>query len=660
MQVEHLALLPPCSHHCWIDSCGLFQGDKIIRTYEINVDKAPAFSPLQATTSSRPAWGVARVPKRACALTSCEVARLLVVEQGNVIEPISYTVPRRDAVNQFQADLYPDSRTSTPALTAADWASRRDAAPLLGAVVPAASGTAGAALHGAIDVANTSWNAGGGWASAAPPPTAILTPDIDAPATQAAPIKFELSEKAKKLGSIQGNKFKYITGKTMARSESFLNVPSSDAALLVANATHWATAIVGTGGPVLVHPLGSPGKVDHGGIVINCHKLPVTDLEFHPFRPQLLATASDDCSIQLSDYTNPNERVVASLSGHDKGIRCVAFHPSANNVLASGAMDCTIRLWDVGAQTARQVIQKFDDAPWNVSFNFDGTLLATISRDKVLRVIDPRANRTAAMACAHDGAKAQKVLWCAQHLSSSTLVTVGFTARSERQVFLWDARNLLDPVCQTTLDTSGSALLPFYDESANVIYLVSRGDRTVMTYEIDAAAGTVAPCAPFAFTGAPIAGAALLPKQSCNVRDVEVAKFLLLTKATIEPVTLSVPRADKLKPFFQDDIYGVVRTYSTGVSPDAWFRGHDRAPSTESLNRSGMPLLSAREQDVVVAVPNVIEFQAQKDREDHARAVRDQQIQRLHALAAQPTLHHQGAAVHPDDDDDDDDDGWDD
>ncbi|RHY27676.1 hypothetical protein DYB32_006623 [Aphanomyces invadans] len=510
-------LLIPTSHHCWIDSCGLFQGDKIIRTYEINVDKAPAFSPLQATTSSRPAWGVARVPKRACALTSCEVARLLVVEQGNVIEPISYTVPH---LWVRQADLYPDSRTSTPALTAADWASRRDAAPLLGAVVPAASGTAGAALHGAIDVANTSWNAGGGWASAAPPPTAILTPDIDAPATQAAPIKFELSEKAKKLGSIQGNK--------------------------------------------------------------------------------------------LSDYTNPNERVVASLSGHDKGIRCVAFHPSANNVLASGAMDCTIRLWDVGAQTARQVIQKLDDAPWNVSFNFDGTLLATISRDK--RIHDDGD----AMLFIFIGAKAQKVLWCAQHLSSSTLVTVGFTARSERQVFLWDARNLLDPVCQTTLYVTGAV----------------GGDVMALT--------------------------TLFRQRHIGKRapaDVEVAKFLLLTKATIEPVTLSVPRADKLKPFFQDDIYGVVRTYSTGVSPDAWFRGHDRAPSTESLNRSGMPLLSAREQDVVVAVPNVIEFQAQKDREDHARAVRDQQIQRLHALAAQPTLHHQGAAVHPDDDDDD---GWDD
>ncbi|RHZ38747.1 hypothetical protein DYB26_015662, partial [Aphanomyces astaci] len=39
--------------------------------------------------------------------------------------------------------------------------------------------------------------------------------------------------------------------------------------------------------------------------------------------------------------------------------------------------------------------------------------------------------------------------------------------------------------------------------------------------------------------------------------DVEVARFLVLTKSTIDPVTLTLPRTDKLKQYFQDDVYGV-------------------------------------------------------------------------------------------------------
>lgn len=37
-------------------------------------------------------------------------------------------------------------------------------------------------------------------------------------------------------------------------------------------------------------------------------------------------------------------------------------------------------------------------------------------------------------------------------------------------------------------------------------------------------------------------GLAFLPKTECNVRDVEIAVALMLTKTTIEPVAFRVPR----------------------------------------------------------------------------------------------------------------------
>lgn len=39
-----------------------------------------------------------------------------------------------------------------------------------------------------------------------------------------------------------------------------------------------------------------------------------------------------------------------------------------------------------------------------------------------------------------------------------------------------------------------------------------------------------------------VQGLAFLPKTECNVRDVEIAVGLMLTKTTVEPVAFRVPR----------------------------------------------------------------------------------------------------------------------
>ncbi|CAK4261422.1 unnamed protein product [Aphanomyces euteiches] len=618
------------------------RGDKVVRTYELNFQKA-SFTALQQTAVFRPTWGLTRLPKRACNLDICEVARVFSIGQTS-IQPISFTVPRREAANQFQADLYPGSRSYQATMSSSEWIDGKNATPLLEKVTPQANVPTPAV---SVEL-NSSWNTAGGWGSA---PTPVATPSVAKPPVNEPVLTTELSEKAKKLGSIQGNKFKYITGKLLPRSESYSNV-ASDGSLIVANDTHWATPQVGTGGPVMVQSLARKGKIEQA-TVLNGHKLSVTDIEFHPFHPKLIATASDDCTVQIWDHDDASQKII--LDGHSKGVRCISFHPSADNVLASGSMDSTILLWDAATGQKRQTIDKFEESPFNISFNFDGSLFSTITRDRVLRVIDPRSNKTVSMACAHEGSKAQKVVWCTNN-NSSNIVTVGFSARSERQVFLWDARNLLDPLYTTTIDTSGSVHMPYYDESSNVVYLVGRGDRSILTFEIDS--GKLHPCSPFSFQGSPISAAALLPKRSCNVREVEVARFLLLTQSTVENANFSLPRAEKLKAYFQDDVYGPVRESTPSLTSAAWFDGASEPPRTTTLQPSDMPLLSEKQVDAPV-IPKVIDFKAQKLREEEEKRSRDQQFERLHALAYQPTLHSQ-RNPHGSNHFDDDDDGWDD
>ncbi|KDO23221.1 hypothetical protein SPRG_11153 [Saprolegnia parasitica CBS 223.65] len=717
------------------------RGDRSVKAYEIQ-PKHPIFAPLQTTAVATSTWGLTRLPKHACDTSVCEVARVLSLGAGT-IEPILYTVPRKEAASVFQADLYPDTRGPTPALSAAQWRDGTTAPPLLEPVrptllasvmsAPAAATTTSAVSgwstgHGAPPAAAGSAPAPtasvsaapSGWdnmpmrrlepetstrtqGTATPTPTTETTPVAPTPTTKtptpsagtptqwAPPVTAsapapppaasawksatgwghvpetvilstpapppstttELSEKAKRLGALQGHKLKYLTGRPDARSESFLNV-AGDGNALATNGVVWAASVPGTGGSIHVHPLDRKGKVT-APRVLQQHKASVTDLAFAPFASHVLASASDDATINLWDTTR--DACVGTLVGHEKGVRCLSFHPTAANVLASGALDATVRLWDVETGVVHQTIDKFDEAPFNVSFNADGSLFATITRDKVLRVIDPRLNQTVGMACAHAGSKAQRVTWCTQQ-ASSLLFTVGFSARSERQICLWDARNLLDPVVTTTIDTSGSALLPLYDSSSHVMYLVGRGDRTVLCYEIDTVQPALLPCSIYSFNGPSISAATFLPKQHCNVQDVEVSRMLLLTSgATIEPVAFVLPRAEKLRAYFQDDVYGPVPSNEASVSAADWFLGAPAPPKYTSLQPAGMLKLSEKPPEAVV-IPKVVNFQAQKERELQEQRDRDAKFERLHSLAYQPSLH--ANATQRTTDADSDDDGWDD
>lgn len=93
------------------------KGDGNIRYYEI-VDEDPFCHFLTEFKSSTPQRGMAMVPKVSVDVASCEIVRLLKLT-GSAVEPISFQVPRKS--DQFQDDLYPDTFSGEPSLSASDW-----------------------------------------------------------------------------------------------------------------------------------------------------------------------------------------------------------------------------------------------------------------------------------------------------------------------------------------------------------------------------------------------------------------------------------------------------------------------------------------------------------------------------------------------------------
>lgn len=75
------------------------------------------------------------------------------------------------------------------------------------------------------------------------------------------------------------------------------------------------------------------------------------------------------------------------------------------------------------------------DTIYSMSFNYDGSLLSTTSKDKILRVIDPRKGEVVQQGESHKGAKASRGVWCG---TTNKIFTTGFSKMNERQYGVWD------------------------------------------------------------------------------------------------------------------------------------------------------------------------------------------------------------------------------
>lgn len=96
------------------------KGDGNIRYYEFTPENDELFD-ISEFQSSEPQRGFALAPKHAVNVKENEIVRAYKTVKDNCVEPISFIVPRR--AEMFQFDLYPDAPSKKPALTAEEWVS---------------------------------------------------------------------------------------------------------------------------------------------------------------------------------------------------------------------------------------------------------------------------------------------------------------------------------------------------------------------------------------------------------------------------------------------------------------------------------------------------------------------------------------------------------
>jgi len=337
---------------------------------------------------------------------------------------------------------------------------------------------------------------------------------------------------------------------------------------------------------VLVKRHDQYGKYKTGVPVLNGHKRAVLDMDWNPFHENILATGSDDCTVKVfgipeEGLTETISEPLVDLHGHGKKVVFTLFHPTASNCLATASADGTVKLWDVeeGEELAHSLTHPklIQDLKWN----YDGSLIGTACKDKKWRLIDPRSGEETASCSPHDGAKCFKGVFLG---NDTRFATTGFTRASKRQLKIWDQRKLEGkPLKTIDIDTASGVLLPFYDAGTKVLYIGGKGDGNIRAFEMVGEK-------PYAFpitearSKEPAKGMCFLPKRTCNVMKVEVARCLKLTKDAVLPMSFFIPRKSEA---FQDDLFP--EDYAGVAAHDVsdWFAGADKPPVTMSLDPEG-------------------------------------------------------------------------
>jgi len=402
---------------------------------------------------------------------------------------------------------------------------------------------------------------------------------------------------------------------------------SMESTVIKANKTYFGVPWVGAGGCLLVWPLAKLGRIPTSPPLITS-TAPIADFEFSPFDDRLLVTGADDCHVKIWKIpeTGLTENMVncnGELVGHQKRVYTVNFHPTASNVVVTSGGDQTAFLWDLNKCQMKQDLVGFSEVVQSVSFKGDGSLLVTTARDRLVRVFDPRAKKQAILTSkGHEGLKGSKAVWLGNR---DRIFTVGASKGSERQFFVYETRNFTTPIHTVNVDIGAGLLLPFYDADTGIMFLGGKGDGAIKAYELLEDTPYSYPLSDYQTTD-PQNGLAMLPKTACNVRNIEIARFLKLTKSQVQPVIFTLPR--NKTEFFQDDIYVPTADGNPAMTADEWFSGQNKAVNVVSLQPADMIPLSQAPKEKKVKKKSQL-LVAQQQQENYV-ASRDETVDALH------------------------------
>ncbi|XP_051822975.1 coronin-2A isoform X1 [Antechinus flavipes] len=431
----------------------------------------------------------------------------------------------------------------------------------------------------------------------------------------------------------RSSKFRHVYGKAASKENCYDCVPITrsvhDNHFCAVN-PHFIAVVTecAGGGAFLVIPIHQTGKLDPHYPKVCGHKGNVLDIKWNPFDDFVIASCSEDATIKIWDIPKQflSRNITISkkeLLGHSRRVGLLEWHPTAANILFSTGYDYKLMIWNLDTKESVisnpvKTIDFHQDVILSMSFNTDGSLLATTCKDRKIRVFDPRAGKVLQEAN-YKSHRANKVLFLG---NMKKLLSTGTSRWNNRQIAVWNEDDLSVPLVEEDLDGSSGVLFPFYDSDTNMLYVVGKGDGNIRYYEISADKPHLNYLTEYR-SYYPQKGIGIMPKRGLDVSSCEIFRFykLITTKSLIEPVSMIVPRRSES---YQEDIYPLTAGVQPALTAQEWLNGMNKGPLLVSL-RPGSELINSQQQFPERTLSNSMPLQSNRyiDRIERKTAVED-------------------------------------
>jgi len=240
--------------------------------------------------------------------------------------------------------------------------------------------------------------------------------------------------------------------------------------------------------------------------------------------------------------------------------------------VASTGADNTVRVWDITNQKCVSTYPALKNVSTALDWNYNGSLLGTMSKDKTLTIFDPRKEGGALITNSHEGARPQKFVWCG---NTNYLVSMGFSKISERQYAAWDLRDLSNPLIMKRLDDYGGIPFCFFEDDSKLIFVAGKGESQISQYQFNENSPNHIDFLDN-FTGKePQKGFSFMPKRVVDCIKCEIARGVRMTAKTVEYVSFKLPRKSGT---FQEDLYPPTKSGEAAMTFEEYWNGADKEP----------------------------------------------------------------------------------
>ncbi len=388
---------------------------------------------------------------------------------------------------------------------------------------------------------------------------------------------------------------------TPDKENSYLDISSSN--LLTSSPYFVAFGNKSSSGSIGIVNVLEPGKRNHYSVIKSASGSggTINDILFSSINYSLLASGDSNGNVNVWSLNNKvvsssiddngNDNIskllpIASLSSgasSSGSVNKLLFNPIADGIITA-ICSSSIRIYDITQDNKNSSINYAIDGLDNTGisaysgcWDANGSLLSISSGDKSLRLIDIRVgNEIARVNNIHQAIKKPINICSSGSGGDLTIYSTGFGLSRERELSIWDAKKLSEPIYKMRIDQGTSIIKPYFDSDSQLLYLSAIGDTNVRVFEKVKETPYIYAINNFTLTSESSRGYCFLPKCSLDIMGCEINRMLILTDNSIQAFRMEVPRKSKRE--LQTDLFPKTAAPEPALTSTSWFNGDDSTP----------------------------------------------------------------------------------